>query len=186
MSATSGRPDDNAVVEPLRGPISFEAFFRGEYRSVVRLVQSLTHSRAIAEDVAQEAFATAHSRWARVHELDRPDLWVRRVALNRAVSVNRSRHAEQRALERLRRYATPMILPVAGAVERPDDDLWTSVRRLPRRQAQLVALVYGDDQSIDDAAAALGLTSSTARTHLQRARAALADQLAPLPHEGTR
>jgi RNA polymerase sigma-70 factor (ECF subfamily) len=162
------------TVDERRGPLSFDAFFRAEYRAVVGLVQSLTHSRAVAEDVTQEAFATAHTRWGHVHDLDRPDLWVRRVALNRAISVGRSRNAEQRALERLKHYSVPLVIAVADP---PDDELWSRVRALPRRQAQLVALVYRDDRSIDDAAAALGLTPSTARTHLQRARSALAGLL---------
>jgi len=187
MTATGGTDDDTAAVQTLRGPTSFDRFFRAEYRSVVALVQSLTHSRAVAEDVAQEAFAAAHTRWERVHDLDRPDLWVRRVALNRAISINRSRNAEQRALDRLKRYGVPLVVPVA---EVADDELWARVRQLPRRQAQLVALVYRDDRSIDEAAATLGLTASTARTHLQRARIALASLLGPLhldplPDEGT-
>jgi RNA polymerase sigma-70 factor (ECF subfamily) len=174
MAAADGPANQTSAVDERRGPLSFDAFFRAEYRAVVGLVQSLTRSRAVAEDVAQEAFATAHLRWGQVHDLDRPDLWVRRVALNRAISVGRSRNAEQRALERLKRYAVPLIVPVSDP---HDDELWARVRALPRRQAQLVALVYRDDQSVDDAAAALGLTASTARTHLQRARSTLADVL---------
>ena len=162
------------VMEPSSGPMSFDDFFRRDYRSVVALVQSLTRSRAVAEDVTQEAFAEAHNRWGRVHDLDRPDMWVRRVALNKAISGARRRNAEQRALERLKRYDVALVVAVGDP---PDDELWSRVRALPRRQAQLCALVYGDDKSIDDAAATLGLTASTARTHLQRARITLADVL---------
>lgn len=165
--------DPNPTSSPT--PTSFDDFFRREYRAVVRLLISVTSSRVVAEDVAQEAFAAAHLRWRRVQGYDRPDLWVRRVALNRAIGVARKRHAEQRAVERLTRFDGIRAL----SVEEPaDDELWAAVRALPKRQTQLVALVYGDDRSIDDAAGALGLTPSTARTHLQRARATLAAALA--------
>jgi RNA polymerase sigma-70 factor (ECF subfamily) len=156
-------------------PTSFDDFFRREYRAVVGLLISVTSSRVVAEDVAQEAFAAAHLRWRCVQGYDRPDLWVRRVALNRAIGVARKRNAEQRAVERLTRFDGIRAL----SVEEPaDEELWAAVRALPKRQTQLVALVYGDDRSIDDAAGALGLTPSTARTHLQRARATLAAALA--------
>lgn len=53
------------------------------------------------------------------------------------------------------------------------DDVWNHVRRLPRRQAAIVALVYIHDLSIEQAAHALGIGVPTAKTHLQRARRAL-------------
>ncbi len=162
----------------------FPAFFAAEYPGVVRLVRALTGSRPVAEDVAQEAFAAAHDRWDRVAGFDRPDLWVRRVALNRAIGVHRRRRSEARALERLQRAGMPMVVPVAP--QEPDARVWAAVQALPRRQRQLVALVYVEDRAIEDAAAILGLSASTARTHLHRARAALAAALGPPTDEERR
>lgn len=156
---------------------SFDRFFVDEYPAVVRLVLPLTRSRPVAEDVAQEAFASAMTRWARISGFDRPDLWVRRVALNRAIGVARRRGSEEKALARLRTYGAALPAPADDHRTPPDEALWAAVRALPRRQSQLVVLVYVDDRSIDDAAHALGMQPSTARTHLQRARATLAAAL---------
>ena len=57
------------------------------------------------------------------------------------------------------------------------DEVWAHVRRLPKRQAAVVALVYVDDLTIEQAAHALGIGVPTAKTHLQRARRTLAERL---------
>lgn len=157
-------------------PSSFEAFVRSDYAKVVALLRALTGSRVVAEDLAQESFAAAHVRWARVAGLDRPDLWIRRVAVNRAIGSARRRASEQRALERLHAFGDPRLVDAADTSS-GDPALWAAVRALPKRQAQVVALVYLDDRSVDEAAEALGMSASTARTHLQRARAGLVEAL---------
>jgi DNA-directed RNA polymerase specialized sigma24 family protein len=65
----------------------FERFYRCEYAGVVRLLVGMTGRRALAEELAQEALLSAYRDWPRVQGLDRPDLWLRRVAINRAVST---------------------------------------------------------------------------------------------------
>jgi RNA polymerase sigma-70 factor (ECF subfamily) len=58
-----------------------------------------------------------------------------------------------------------------------DDDLWTAVRELPGRQAQVLALTFLEDRTVADIAALLGCGEETVRTHLRRGRAALARRL---------
>ncbi len=145
---------------------SFVALMRSEYPAVVGLLRAITGDPAVAEDLAQETFAVVYQRWRKVQHLDRPDLWIRRVAINRALGTTRRQVSERRALERLRSLGTPVVAAVDAGTA--DPAVWAAVGRLPRRQAQLVSLVYLDDRSVDEAAAALGLAPSTARTHLQR------------------
>ena len=59
-------------------------------------------------------------------------------------------------------------------------DVWRQVRRLPKRQAQVVALYYLEDLTLDDVANILGLSVETVRSHLRRARKTLARRLATL------
>ena len=47
---------------------------------------------------------------------------------------------------------------------------WAEVRRLPRRQAQTLALFYLEDRSVTETAEILGCSESTAREHLMRGR----------------
>ncbi|MFC4224865.1 RNA polymerase sigma factor [Lysinibacter cavernae] len=51
------------------------------------------------------------------------------------------------------------------------------VRSLPERQRELIILVYWDGLTAEEAAAHLKISSSTVRTHLQRARSRLGELL---------
>lgn len=151
---------------------SFEAFFAAEYRRVVGLAVALCGRRALAEELAQEAFVKAYQRWSVVSTYDDPGAWVRRVAANLATSTLRRRLVEARALTRLASRRT-----VADELRLEDAAFWAAVRRLPRRQAQCVALHYLEDRSTAEVAAVLGISEATVRVHLHRARTGLATTL---------
>jgi RNA polymerase sigma-70 factor (sigma-E family) len=156
---------------------AFDTFYRSEKPRVVAVVNSLTGDRAAAEDIVQEAFATAMRRWATVSGYERPGDWVKRVAVNRAISRFRRRQSESRALGRFAPHGEdePSVSPQAEPWE--DDPLWAAVRRLPRRQAQAVVLVYVDDLPLDRVAEILECSVGSVKTHLHRARHRLAAEL---------
>jgi predicted RNA polymerase sigma factor len=58
----------------------FAEFYEASYRRVVALVAAIVGDRHQAEDIAQEAFSRALTRWQRVARYDLPEAWVRRVA----------------------------------------------------------------------------------------------------------
>ena len=151
----------------------FEDLYLREFASVFALAYALSGSRWAAEDIAQDAFVVAHRQWDRVGGYDDPGAWVRRVAANLAVSAVRRRLAEARALVRLagRREVS------YGALPGEDGDFWRAVRRLPRRQAQVVALIALEDLSTAQVASTLGCSQRTVQVHLQKARATLAVRL---------
>lgn len=131
----------------------------------------LTRRHWEAEDATQEAFLRAYRDWDRVGLMAHPGAWVRRVALNLAVGRWRRARSEARAVLRL----TPDDEPPPPD---PDTDrFWDEVRALPRRQAQVVALTYVDDLDSEGVADVLGISASTVRVHLARARTALAERL---------
>jgi len=149
---------------------------RRHYPRVVRVLIGVTGRRVIAEEIAQEALLSAFERWSRVCELDRPDLWVRRAALNRAISLHRRAIVEAKALTRIRWQA-----PATASVDVDGDDaLWAAVRQLPRRQAAAVVLSTVEQLNAAEVAAVLGCSTESARTHLRRGR----DRLRTLLLEG--
>jgi RNA polymerase sigma factor (sigma-70 family) len=152
------------------GPPPFDDFYRTELPRLVALARGLCPP-SLAEDVAQEAMRVAYRRWRTVSDLDRPDLWVRRVCANLAVSSFRRRMVELRALVRL--AGRRELEPLSDATE----ELWTAVRSLPRRQAQAAALRFVYDLPIADIAVVLGCTEGTVKQHLSRARAAIRHDL---------
>ena len=155
----------------------FEAFFRAEVGRVLAVVLALRGAAVGAEDVAQEAFARAFERWDTVGRMDRPDLWVQRVALNVASSRLRRLGAESRALRRLqgRSGRETEWLRAPSLVDEP---FWAAVRRLPDRQARVVALRYAGDLSIAEIATIVGVASGTVNSQLVTARKRLAALLA--------
>jgi RNA polymerase sigma-70 factor (ECF subfamily) len=152
---------------------SFAGWYAAEYASVVRLARSLNPSWEQAEEVAQDAFLAAFKRWDRIGGYDDPSAWVRRVAINASLSRLRRASTEVRGLLRLAARPSSTLADHDG----PDSGLWDAVRGLPRRQAEVLALIVVEDRSVREVAAILGCEERTVRTHLARGRATLAAQL---------
>lgn len=162
--------DRISTPEPGARPIeSFDDFYRREFHSVVGLGRVLSGSYHVAEDLAQHAFTQAHRNWRRVGGFDDPGAWVRRVLVNASTSRFRRLASETKAVARL---AGRRDDPVPGADS--SEEIWSAVRRLPRRQAQVIALRYWDDLPVAQIATVLECSPETVKTHLKRGRAALA------------
>lgn len=153
----------------------FERFYEREYRSVVGLAYALSGSSAGAEDLAQEAFLTAHRNWDRISAYDKPEAWVRRIVSNLSVSRFRRRVSETKALAKLvgMRREAAVLQPLNAEAEM----FWDAVRKLPRRQSQAVALHYLEDRSINDIADILECSPNTVKVHLHKGRQTLAERL---------
>jgi RNA polymerase sigma factor (sigma-70 family) len=154
----------------------FDDFYRAELARLVALARGLC-APALAEDVAQEAMLVAYRKWGTVSQLQRPDLWVRRVCANLAVSSFRRRMVELRAVARLagRRELQ--------ALSSESEEFWAAVRMLPKRQAQAAALRFVYELPVADIAEVLGCSEGAVKQHLSRARAALTKTL-DLEHGG--
>ena len=111
-------------------------------------------------EATDEAFVRACERWGRVSTTDAPGAWVQVVALN----VVRRRMRRRPPLTATARVAD-------GAL--PDPDLWAAVRRLPRRQREVVVLRYVADWPEADIAASLGISRGTVASTLSDARGVL-------------
>lgn len=152
--------------------ISFAALFRREYHGLVSLAWGLTGSRETAEDIAQDSLLSLHRRWGQGNQIANPAAYLRRTCANLSVSWIRRRMAETRALLRHGAPATNYEMPAQEA-----ELFWSEVRRLPRRQAQTVALYYGYDLTVTEVSEILELSVGSTKTHLHRARRALAARL---------
>jgi len=150
------------------GAADYDGFFRDEYARVLRVCQGVLGDRARAEEAAQDEFLRLFEKWDRVAAYDRPDAWVRRVAVRAAVRIDR-RDRARRLLERRAVAERPSY--DAGV---PREDVIALLRRLPRKQRVAVALHYVDDLAVADVARVLGCAEATARVHLHRARRRLA------------
>lgn len=146
----------------------FDSFFRTEYPALVRSMHLIVHDREQARDIAQEAFVQLFVRWRRISHYERPDAWVRRVAIRIAVRAIRR--------ERLRRHIEPGF-DVDPALEPLDLDVLRAVAKLPGNQRAAVVLFYLEDRSVSEVAEILACSEVTAKVHLHRARKRLAELL---------
>jgi RNA polymerase sigma factor (sigma-70 family) len=157
----------------LRALEAFDRFYAREFPKMVTIAYAVSGSRMAAEDLAQEAMIAAYRGWSEVGALERPGAWVRRVVLNRAASAYQRRKAEARALLRL----APLRGEPPAALSEEAGEFWHAVRRLPKRQAQAVALHYLEEATVAEIAEVMGCTESTVKVHLHRGRLALAERL---------
>jgi RNA polymerase sigma factor (sigma-70 family) len=150
----------------------FAQLVERESRGLVAAVTAIVGDRDRAEEIVQDAFERCYRRWRRVSQLDRPGAWVRRVAINAAISSRRRSATERRAVERLgaRVEAAPSVDPLDAL---GDAALWSAVRALPGEQAAAVALRYVADLSVEDVADTLEISVSAAKSLLHRGRRAL-------------
>src|SRR5687768_3696924 len=149
----------------------YTGFVRAEYPQVLRAVGLMLGDRESALDVTQEAFARVYRHWRKASRYDQPAAYVRRIAVNLAISHLRRRRVQEQALR---------VLPVP-AVEDPvyrDPSIVAAVRSLPPSQRAATVLFYFEDQPSSEIARILGCSESTARAHLHKARAKLARLLA--------
>ncbi len=153
-------------------PMSFDEVYQAEYRQLVGLGYVLTGSRFVAEDLVQDTFAEAHRRWAKVSVYDKPGAWLRRVLVNKATSRGRRAVSEAKMITKIgNRRREPITIPESS------QEVWAAVRRLSKRQAQVIALHYWEDLSVAEIAEVLDCGPESVKTHLKRARAQLAVQL---------
>jgi RNA polymerase sigma-70 factor, ECF subfamily len=154
--------------------LRFEELYHAHVTTALAVVLALRGPAADAEDVVQEAFARALAHWDEVSAMARPDLWVQRVALNLATSRLRRLGAEARAVARV---AGRQQAAVTGTF-RSEQPFWDAVRRLPPKQARVVALRYAGDLAIADIATIVGSAEGTVKAQLHTARQRLAVLLA--------
>lgn len=131
------------------------------------LAYALTGRWDVAEDLTQEAFLRAHRDWKRVGAMEAPGGWLRRVVTNLALSRWRRMRAEAVAHLRLN------VDTETPAPDVPQSGFWDEVRRLSKRQRQVIALRYVEDLSIAEIAGILEIAEGTVKALLHQARTAL-------------
>lgn len=160
-----------AIVDPrgqerhLNSASEFEALFRREFPGLVRTAYGVVGDWEAAKELAADGFVALLRHWPKVRGYENPGSWLRRVVIRDAV---RSRRRARRPIPFVRR------------VESGDGDaasVRAAVLKLPIRQRAVIVLHYLDDLRVSEVAVAMGCSEGTVKTHLHRARHALAAAL---------
>jgi RNA polymerase sigma-70 factor (ECF subfamily) len=167
LVAQSAREEALDVAEPL----SFEAFFQAEARTLFRRLCAVTGNSAEAEEIMQDAFLALWERWDRVDEIKDPTAYLYRTAMN--VFRKRSRRASLALRRTLSLASDP--LPFSEIDEQ--QDIVAALAELTPRQRAALVLTDVMDYSSEEAGRALGVTAGTVRGLASRARETLRRQV---------
>lgn len=136
-----------------------------QYRNqLLGLATLLSGSRAIAEEVVQDVFATAIPRW---DSIDNHEWYLKRSVVNRVRSLGR-RATRTKALPSSREAVTgePLV-----------DETWRLLRRLPVRQRTVLVLRINLDLPDEEIARLMNCPEATVRSLAFRALATLRKEL---------
>jgi RNA polymerase sigma-70 factor (sigma-E family) len=181
MAGISGEADGPGgyagVVREDRGDaaVAVTDLFRKHHLELVRLALVMVGDLATAEDVVQDAFERLHRGW---HGLRQPSSGL---AYVRSSVLNGCRSAHRRAAV-ARKHAPRLAEPSPhgpDAASAADDrgELAGALRRLPRRQREVLVLRYYLDLDVAEIADTLRIAPSSVRAANTRGLAALARAL---------
>jgi RNA polymerase sigma-70 factor (sigma-E family) len=162
---------------------ALEVLYAAHWRQLVRLAVLLVHDLGTAEEVVQECFVAVHRRWNHLNDPDKALAYLRQSVVNRSRSHLRHlavvrRHAEQRPLQE----------HVSGPDATASDQdrratVLAALRRLPRRQREVLVLRYYLDLSEAEIAETLGISRGAVKSHASRGAVALRAQLGDVIEE---
>src|SRR6185437_1415546 len=186
---------DRDVVELLRAGTAERAFAlllpRYEQK-IYRLCCALLRDRSQAQEVAQESMVRI---WRMLHRYDgRAALstWIYAITRNRCLTeLERRRRADDDAADAAdaadagggwagSEAGQAASDPGGLSAQQRDAQLRSLVDALPGRLRRVLVLYYFEERSVDEVASMLGCPAGTVKTHLFRARAALAERLGAL------
>jgi RNA polymerase sigma-70 factor (sigma-E family) len=162
---------------------ALELLYVAHFRQLVRLAVLLVHDLGTAEEIVQECFVAVHAKWNRLHDPDKALAYLRQSVVNRSRSHLRHLSVVRRHADR----AAPPE-PVSGADHAAYDQarratVLDALRRLPRRQREVLALRYYLDLSEAQIADTLGISRGAVKSHASRGAAALRADLGAMLEE---
>ena len=150
-----------------RPDTDFDEFFRTHRADAVRWATALVGSRAVGEELAQDALAAVGRK---LSQIDNPAAYLRRTVVNRAASWHRWH-------TRSRRREARSVSGEPSSYTQPTNDMLDALTTLPYNQRAAVSLRYWADLTDDQIAAALDCAPSTVRVLLHRGLAALKKEI---------
>jgi RNA polymerase sigma-70 factor (ECF subfamily) len=157
----SGEPRDTPSTE------SFSEFYAASFKGLATQLYVYTGDLGTAQELVQEAFCRAFTRWDKLCAYDDPVAWVRRVAFN--LANNRWRRAKV-ALKHMARHREQYA-------DGPNPDRVAAVAalaQLPAAHRRALVLHYLADLPLADIAEQEGVAVGTVKSWLHRGRNALA------------
>ncbi|MEY9861298.1 RNA polymerase sigma-70 factor (sigma-E family) [Catenulispora sp. GAS73] len=148
----------------------FRAFVTGSQGHLRRSAYVLCGDWHFAEDLVQTAYQRIFRAWQRVRLVDMPDAYARRVVY-RCYLDSRKWQREAASIEAL------IDRPVQEGDAAMRLTILAALAELAPRTRAVVALRYWEDQSVEQTAAALGMSPGTVKSMSARGLAQLRERL---------
>ncbi|NMF88284.1 RNA polymerase sigma factor [Aromatoleum petrolei] len=189
-AGSSSEPDSALVERILAGdPFAFERMMRRHNRRLFRVARSILRDDAEAEDAVQDSYIEAHRALRGFRGESRLSTWLTRIVVNRALAQRRARHPGEHT------ETDPDTLVDSGNAETlqtPETQamraelrriIEASIDHLPEAHRTVFMLRAVEGLSVDETAAALGISAGNTKVRFLRARAHLRETLGQ--HIGT-
>lgn len=163
---------------PVSGRVSLAVLYERSGPAAVRLAYLLTGDKALAEDIAQDAFVRVAGRLAHVRQPAAFDAYLRRTVVNLATNHFRRRSVERAFLAR----QTPeddVVGVDRGVIERRA--MLDALGLLPAKQRAAIVLRFYQDLPEDAAAEILRCRPATVRSLVFRGVKALRAEMERYP-----
>ncbi|HEY2984337.1 MAG TPA: sigma-70 family RNA polymerase sigma factor [Jatrophihabitantaceae bacterium] len=157
-----------------------EVLCRAQWKPMVRLAYLLCGDQeGGAEDIVQDAFAALSRQWDQLRSDDAAGAYLRTAVVNGTRSAIRRRITARRLLHPIR---DERVEAAESTAVRNDEQrrVLAVIRQLPRRQREVIVMMYWAGLSEAEIAATLGVSPGTVKTAAARA------QRNPVPHGGSR
>jgi RNA polymerase sigma-70 factor, ECF subfamily len=155
----------------------FEDRLRESADLAVRVAYGVVRHHQDAEEIAQEAFAKAHRRFAQLRDRTRFRAWLVRMTWRLAIDRWRSdRRRQAREQISLVDDPVPTTEAVAAANERAAR-LWRAIDALPDKLRQVIVLAAIQGYDVREVARLLDVPEGTVKSRLFLARKDLAQRL---------
>jgi RNA polymerase sigma-70 factor (ECF subfamily) len=158
---------------------AFAALVREHQAMVFGMACNFLHSRAQAEELAQDVFLALHQNLSRVESARHLVFWLRRVTSNRCIDA--VRHAHRRREIPMDALAEPEVAPRFGD-PLLGDLLRSLVSELTPDARMVVTLRFQEDLDVSEIAAVVDMPVNTVKSHLRRSMEALRHKLADRGH----
>lgn len=164
--------------------MTFDEFAVARLPSALRFATVLTGDPATAEDIVQEVMIRVHERWTAIGQLDRPDLYLRKMIVNEFLS---SRRRNWRLIPSGRSAdLDTRVTPDHAAVLADRAELIAELGKLPARQRAVIVLRFYEGLPNASIAELLGTSAVTVRGYAFRALTTLRIGLSPTPDHDCR
>jgi RNA polymerase sigma factor (sigma-70 family) len=170
---TPGDSPDRAARAALS---SFPAFYAYWRPRLLRYLRSQTSDDRWVDDIAQETLLAARARWDEILTFDKPGSWLFKVATTMLRRWQSKAREQCTSLDDMITRGS-FTMPARDEHVERRLDLMAAIRMLPRRQREAITLHSLECLPLAEVAEILGISESSAKTHVCRARRRLQEML---------